>query len=134
MAKTSTWTALQNLSKHVACKLNFWHMCCGARHCCDMGHEQGERFAFVSLSDVDGSLAAILLFHVTRWRSRRYGGPQANDVCHDHLVSACGGRVSPQRLAQCDQSVRPFGGYFLNWGWFCFLFSGLDSGPARNCL
>ena len=85
-------------------------MRCGAGHCGNLDHEPGERFAFVSLSDVDRSLAAILLFYLTGWRSRRHGGSQANDVCYDRMVGAGSGRLGPLRLAQADQSVRSFGG------------------------
>src|SRR6516165_8491388 len=121
-------------SEYVVCQLDFWHMRCGAGHCGNLDHEPGERFAFVSLFDVDGSLAAILLFYLTRWRSGRHGGSQANDVCDDHLVRAGSGRLG---LCGWLKVINPYvllAAIFFDWDWFCLLYSGLDIGPARNCF
>src|SRR5262249_243660 len=102
MAKTSTWTALRNPVFR-----NMW-LASLISGTCVAAQDTAATWAmnrvsdsplFVSLSDVNGSLAAILLFHVTRWRSRRHAGPQANDVCHDRLVSAYGGGGCPHLFA-----------------------------------
>src|SRR5260370_42641491 len=83
-----------------------------ARYRCDLVDEPDEHFAIVPFSDGDRGLAAILLFHAAGGRTRRHGGPAADDVFHDRLAG------ERRRGGVFPRFVPPF----QNLALLCFVF------------
>ena len=100
------------------------------RYRCDLVDEPGEHFAIVPFPDGDRGLPAILLFHAAGGRTRRHGGPEANDVCHDRLAGDRGRRVGSHRLVPPYQSLDPLDCCFFDWDRFRVLFACVDIAPT----
>ena len=101
-----------------------------ARYRCDLVDEPDEHFAIVPFSDGDRGLAAILLFHTAGGRTRRHGGPEANDVYHDRLAGDRSRRVGSYRLVAPYQSLDPLDCCFFDWDRFRVLFASVDIDPT----
>lgn len=101
-----------------------------ARYRCDLDDERGEHFAIVPVSAGDRGLASILLFHAAGGRTRRHGGPEANDVYHDRLARDRGRRVGSHRLVPPYQSLDSHDCCFFDRDRFRVLFARVGIDPT----